>query len=107
MAELAGRGKTYLDVVDRGGGGVVIVEVARNACRVRAGQVVVVVDMAIGTGAWRNGVGVGQRKSCGGVIELAISPNYRVVAALAGGGEAHLDVVHRRGGGVVILQVAR
>ena len=59
VAELAGRGEAYLDVVNRGGCRVVIVQVAGNACCVRAGQVVVVVDVAIGAGAWRNSVRVG------------------------------------------------
>jgi len=59
VAELAGRGETYLDVVNRGGCGVVIVQVAGNACCVSAGQVVVVVDVAIGASTWRNGVRVG------------------------------------------------
>ena len=59
VAELAGRGEAYLDVVNRRGCRVVIVQVAGNASRVRAGQTVIVVDMAIGAGAWRNGVRVG------------------------------------------------
>jgi hypothetical protein len=59
MAELAGRGETYLDVVDRRGCRVVIVQVAGYAGRVGAGQIVVVVDVAISAGAWRNGVRVG------------------------------------------------
>jgi hypothetical protein len=59
VAELAGCGEADLDMVNRGGSRVVIVEVAGHACRVRAGQIVVVVDVAIGAGAWRNGVRVG------------------------------------------------
>jgi len=59
MAELAGRGEAYLDVVNRGGRRVVIVQVTGYAGGVRARQIVVVVDVAIGAGAWRNGVRVG------------------------------------------------
>jgi len=59
VAELAGRGEADLDVVNRGGSRVVIVEVAGHACRVRAGQIVVVIYVAIGASAWRNGVRVG------------------------------------------------
>ena len=45
MAELAGRGETYLDVVYRSSRRVVVLQVA---CRAgRTGQVVVVVDMAV------------------------------------------------------------
>ena len=106
VAELAGRGEAYLDVVNRRGCRVVIVQVAGNACRVSACQIIVVVDVAIGAGPWRNGVRVGQRKSCGRVIELAIRPNHGIVAAFAGCREAHLDVVHWGRRGVVILQVA-
>ncbi len=106
MAELAGRRETDLDVVDRSGCRVVIVQVAGNAGRVGTRQIVVVIDMAIGAGSRRNGVRVGQRKSRGRVIELAIRPNHGIVAAFAGCREAHLDVVHWCRRGVVILQMA-
>ncbi len=65
MAELASRGEADLDVVNRSGCRVVSVQVARNACGVSARQIVIVVDVAIGAGPRRNGVRVGQRKSCG------------------------------------------
>lgn len=80
---------------------------ARYACRVRARQIVVVVDVAIGAGSRRHRVRVGQRKPCGRVIELAIGPDHGVVAALARCGEAQLDVVHGGRRGVVVLQMAR
>ena len=59
MAELASRGEADLDVVNRSGCRVVSVQVTGNACRVRARQTVVVVDVAIGAGPRRNGVRVG------------------------------------------------
>ena len=79
---------------------------ARYAGRVRARQIVVVVDVAIGAGARWHSVRVGQGKSRRGVIELAIGPDHGVVAAFARGGEAQLRVVNRGGRAVVILQMA-
>ena len=48
-----------------------------------------------------------QRESGRAVIEFAVGPADRVVAAFASSRESHLDVVQRGGRGVVILQVAR
>ena len=44
----------------------------------------------------------GQRPTRGGVVELAVSPEHRVMALLTGSRESKLDVVHRRGRIVVI-----
>ncbi len=106
VALLTGRGEAYLDVVNRSDCRVVILEMAGHACRVRARQIIVVVDVAIGASPRRNGVRVGQRKSRGRVIKLAIGPNHSIVTAFASCGEARLNVVYRRGRGVVILQMA-
>lgn len=81
-------------------------QVAGHASRVRARQIVIVADVAIRAHAWRNGVRVGERKSCGRMIELAIGPAHSVVAAFARCGETQLDVICRRGCSVVILKVA-
>ena len=82
---------------------VVVGLVARNAGRVR--DVVVVVDVAVGTGSWRNRMRARQRESGLRVIELAIGPLDRVMALFAGGGEA--GVRHRSLRIVVVGLVAR
>ena len=84
-------------------GVVVIVLMARNAGS--DGDVVVIVDVAIGAGARRNHMGIGQRPSGLRVIELAIRPEGRVMALLAGGRKA--GVRHRSLRVVVISLVAR
>src|SRR5450631_4493517 len=69
------------------------------------GDVVVVVDMAIGASPRRNHMGIGQRPSGLRVIELAIRPEGRVMALFAGRREA--GVRHRSLRVVVISLVAR
>ncbi len=54
MAELAGRGETHLDVVNRRRRRVVVLQMARRASR--TGQIVIVVDMAVRADAWRDHV---------------------------------------------------
>ena len=54
VAKLASRGESHLDVINRGGRGVVILEVARDAGGVGARQTVIVVDMAVRAHAWRD-----------------------------------------------------
>jgi len=49
-----------------------------------SGQIVVIVNVAVGTGAWRHRVQAGERKSSAVVIELRVSPVAGVVALLAG-----------------------
>ena len=70
----------------------------------RAGQVVVIVDVAIGAGARWHRVQPRQSKTGGGVVELAIGPHHGVVALLARRGES--VVRHRRGRVVVVRLVA-
>jgi len=93
-------------VIDWSGGRVIGIQVAGYTGGVCAGQIIVVVDVAIGAYARGNGVRVGQRESSGGVIELSVGPVHRVVAAFAGRRKARLDVVHRSRRGVVVLQMA-
>ena len=62
-----------------------ILQVARHAGRAR--NVVVVVDVTVGTRPRRNRVRSGQHKSRRGVVELTVAPLHRVMALLAGGGE--------------------
>ena len=70
----------------------------------RAVQRVVVVNVAVRTLARRNGVQARQSKASGGVIKFAIGPQHRVVALLAGRGEARMR--HRRRRVVVVGLVA-
>ena len=81
-----------------------VLEVARDASD--AGQVVVVVDVAIGTGARRNGVCPGEREIDGGVVEGCRRPACSRMAGLAGGGEIQRDVA-RIIRALEVLQVAR
>lgn len=69
------------------------------------GDVVVVVDVAIGTLPRRDRVGSGQRKSCAVVIEGGIQPRARVVALLAGLRKVRCDVI-RIGRALEIGEVA-
>ena len=58
-----------------------------------AGQVVVVVNVTIGAGAWWHGVQSGQRKTCAVVIERGIQPCACAMALLAGLREVRSRVV--------------
>src|ERR1700675_3463446 len=59
-----------------------IVQMARNASG--AAQAVIVVDVAVGAQPWRHRVRTGEREPGCGVIELAVGPQDRVMAGLAG-----------------------
>ena len=59
----------------------------------RAGQVVVVVDVAIDALTRWHDVHAGQRETGTGVIEGRICPRSRVVALIAGLGEARGNVI--------------
>jgi len=74
---------------------VVIVLMARNAGR--AGQVEVVIDVAIGTSPRRNRMASRQRKSHRVVIELRVQPVIRTVALFAGGRIPERDVIRSPG----------
>ena len=65
-----------------------------------AGQVVIVVNVAIDALARRHGMRTGQNESGRGVIELAIGPGHRVVTLLASCREPGMR--HRRGRRVVV-----
>ena len=80
----------------------VILQVAGNAGR--AGQVVIVIDVAITTLPWRHGMHAGQGKSGQRVIKRRIRPRDCVVALVACLGKRRRYVV-RIGGCLVILQV--
>lgn len=68
-----------------------ILQVAGHACR--AGQVVVIVNMAVRALPRGHCVRVGQRKPYCGVIELSIQPVVRTVALVAGCPELRGNVV--------------
>jgi len=82
----------------------VILLVARVAeCAV---QRVVIVCVAVGAGARRDDVRTCQLESRAGVIEDAVGPENRVVAAFARRREVRRDVIHRRRGIVVVRLMA-
>ena len=101
MARVAGLGEVCRNVV-RVRRALKILQVAIDAGR--AGQAVVVVDMAVSALPWRHGMQACESESRGRVIELAIRPQHRVVALLARCGKTHMR--HRRSRAVVIRLVA-
>jgi len=103
MALLASRGEASSNVIGIRRA-LEIFQVTRNAgC---AGEVVVVVGVAVGTLARRNGVPSAQGKSRRGVVELCIEPIVGAMAGVARGRELGSDVVGIDGG-LVIGSVAR
>ena len=88
VAQLARGREPCLDVIHRSCRGVVVVQMTGNASSIRTRQVVVVVDMAVGADARGDSVRVRERETRGGVIELPVCPQDRVVAALASCGKA-------------------
>ena len=86
----AGLRKTCGDVI-RIGGALIILQVATDTgC---AGQIEVVVDVAVGTLARGNGVPAGKRETCRAVIEVRAQPGIGRVAESAVGGEAAGSVI--------------
>ena len=73
----AGLGKASRHVVGIGGA-LIILQMAGHARR--AAQAEVVVDMAVGAQAWRDGVGAGQWEARRGVIEVGVEPGIGAVA---------------------------
>jgi hypothetical protein len=102
MALLAGLREARRHVI-RVGGALEIGQVAADARRIRGGQVVVVIDVAMG--ALQGRVRAGQREAGGRVIEGRARPGRRVMALLAGLREARRHVI-RVGGALEIGQVA-
>lgn len=89
MAGLAGRGKAF---VGHGTGrSVEVIHVARDAGR--AGEVVIVVAMAIRTLPWGYGVSVAEREAHAGVIELCAEPVIRAVALITTGSKLPRHVI--------------
>lgn len=84
-------------------GGLKILQVAGNAGR--AGQVVVVADMAIETDPRRIGVRIGQGEAHARVIELCVRPTVCTVAKLTTDRETRGDMI-RVGCTLVIRSVA-
>ena len=84
-------------------GSLEILEMAGNASA--AGQVVVIIRVAIGTGARRNGMGTGQREVDAGVVEGCRRPTCGGVAGVACCCEIQ-GLVIRIGCALEILQVA-
>jgi len=81
----------------------IILEMAADACR--GGQVVIVVNVAIGALARRNRVKSGQRESSGVVIERRIHPVRRVMTLVTGLREVRRDVVRVRRA-LIVLEMA-
>ena len=73
------------------GSALIILQVAGYAIRAR--QVEVAVDVAVGTLARWNGMPAGKRETNGGVIEVRIEPGIHTVAEGAVAGEAARDMV--------------
>src|SRR5262249_14232240 len=71
----------------------------------RAGQVVVIVDVAVGAGARWHGMQSGKRKPGAVVVELRVRPVAGVVALLAGLREVRSRVI-RIGRALEVLQVS-
>ena len=104
MAGFAGCGKTGRDVIHRRSRIVVIRLMARHAGG--AGQVVIVVDVAIGALPRGDRVCASQNESGAVVVKRRIEPGRRAVAGIASLGEVCRDVVRVRRA-LIILQVAR
>jgi len=100
---LAGLGETPGDVV-RIRGALEVFQV--TGCASRAGQAVVVVDVAIEADAGRVGVRVGEREANAGMVEFCVEPGVRPMASFAGRGETRGHMVWV-GCGLKVLRVAR
>ena len=101
MALLACLGEVGSHVI-RVGRALVILQVTGHAGG--AGQVVVVIDVAIRALARRYRMRPGQHEPGGGVVELAIAPLHGVMTLLAGGGKSCMG--HGCSCGVVIVLMA-
>ena len=105
MTEFASLRESSRHVVHRRQRSLIVLEVAGDAgC---AGQVVVIVSVAVRAQPWRHGVRVREHKSCRRVIKLTVSPQHGVVTLFAGLREVCGNMIHRRQRGLIVLQVAR
>jgi len=104
MADLTGRRESRGLVCRIGRAGVVLLmtRVAQGAV-----QRVIAVSVAIGAGPGRHYVRAGQLKAGAGMVELAIRPLRRVVAAVACCRERCRNVIYRRQSAGVVLLMAR
>ena len=100
----AGGGDSRGQVGERADRVVIVSQMARYAGRI--GEVVVVVDVAVGALQRRNGVASGQRKAGAVVIERGIQPGRGVMALLARLGKIGGHVIGM-GSALEIRQVAR
>lgn len=82
MALLARLREVGSDVI-RIRGSLIILQVATHTGG--AAEVVVVIDVAVGADAGRNGMAAAKRKSNRAVIESGVQPRIRAVAGVAGG----------------------
>ncbi len=71
----------------------------------RAGQVVVVVDVAVGAGTWWHCVRARQRETCAGVVEGCVHPVGGVVTTIASLREIRRNVIRTRRS-LIVLKVA-
>ena len=90
MAKITGLREGGGDVI-RVSGRLIILQMAIHAGR--TGEIVIVVDMAIGALPRRYSVTGGQGKSDGAVIELGVQPVVGSVTTVAGCGKVGCDVV--------------
>src|SRR6201993_2196421 len=104
MTRIASRRERGRHVVHRSGRIVVIRLVAGDASG--GSQIVIIVDVAIGTGSRRHGVTAGEREPGRAVVKRGIEPGAGAVALVAGLREIRADVIGI-GRSLVILQVAR
>ncbi len=104
VAGFAGRWKSRSNVIYGSGCVVVVGLVARNAGGI--GDVVVVVDVAVGTLSRRNGVTARQVKSGAVVVEGRIQPGTGAVALVAGLREVRRHMVRIRRA-LIVLEMAR
>ena len=102
----ASRRESHGDVIHRRDCIVVVGLVAVHAGA--TGDVVVAKLRVVATSALQRWIGVaaGQQKTSRGVIEFTVGPHHRIVAGLARGREAGLDVIHWSDCVVVIGLVA-
>lgn len=73
----------------------------------RAVQRIIVVDVAVSAHARGHRVRTGERESRGVVVERPIGPQHSVVTDFARGRDSGGNMIHRRGGIVIVRLVTR